>query len=268
MWVDSHCHLNHKNFDGADPSDIVANAKACGVGAMVNISCQITGDFPTVLKTAQSHDSVWCSVGTHPHDAGLSGEKAVTLGALVGLARSDKKIIAIGESGLDYFYNKSPHDDQQASFRKHIRACLETDLPLIIHARDADEDIIRIMREEAGDKNQKGLRGVMHCFSSGAELARQSLDFGFYLSFSGIVTFKSARDLQGIATNAPLDRILVETDAPFLAPMPHRGKTNTPAYVAHTGAFMAELHGMSPEDMARITSENFYTLFRTAKGFT
>jgi TatD DNase family protein len=265
MWIDSHCHLNHKNFGGGDPAETVAQARDAGVDGMVNISCQIRGDFPLVLKTAQDHENVWCTVGTHPHDAGKAAELAVTLGELLTLAKSDSKIIGIGESGLDYYYDFSPREEQMVSFRKHIQACLETDMPLIVHARDADADIIRIMREEAGQHNEAGLRGVMHCFSSGAALAAQAVEFGFYLSFSGILTFKAADELRSIAKNAPLDRVLVETDAPFLAPVPYRGKMNIPAYVTHTGKKLAALHDISPTEMARITTKNFFTLFDRVK---
>lgn len=265
MWIDSHCHLNHAKFEGARPSDIVAQAREAGIDGMVNISCQIHGDFQTVLKTAQSHENVWCTVGTHPHDAGKPEELGVSLKDLVELARSDGNIVGIGESGLDYYYDFSPREDQENSFRKHIQACLETDLPLVIHARDADADIIRVMREEAGHHNDAGLRGVMHCFSSGPGLAEESLAFGFYLSFSGIITFQSAEELRAIAAKTPLDCLLVETDAPYLAPVPYRGKTNMPAYVPHTGAKLAELHDVSAYEMAKVTTANFFRLFDKAR---
>lgn len=263
MWIDSHCHLNHdRNAEGDTPSAIVARAKAAGVEGMVNINCRIVEEFPTILATAKAHDGVWCSVGTHPHDAGLEEEKAVTLDQLIAIANSDDKIIGIGESGLDYFYDNSPRADQEDSFRKHIRACLTTDLPLIVHARDADDDIIRIIRSENPDKK---LRGVMHCFSSGPKLAEDALEEGFYISLSGIVTFKKSTELQDIAKRVPLDRILVETDAPFLAPMPHRGKTNEPAFVTHTGTFVADLKNIDANSMAKTTADNFFTLFHKAK---
>lgn len=263
MWIDSHCHLNHdRNAEGDTPDAIVARAKAAGVSGMVNINCQIVAEFPTILSTVKKFDNVWCSVGTHPHDAGVEAEKAVTLDELIALARSDEKIIGIGESGLDYFYDNSPRADQEESFRKHIRACIEADLPLIVHARDADADIIRVIRSENPDKK---LRGVMHCFSSGPKLAEDALEEGFYISLSGIVTFKKSTELQDIIRTVPLDRLLVETDAPFLAPMPYRGKTNEPAYVAHTGAFGAELKNVDVESFAKITTENFFTLFNKAR---
>lgn len=262
MWIDSHCHLTHERFEqDSTAQELVQRAGQAGVAGMVNISCQITGDFPQVLATAQKFDNVWCSVGTHPHDAGQDSEKIISQSRLVELARSSPKIIGIGETGLDYYYDNSPREDQHESFRKHIRACIETDLPLIVHSRDAEADTMRLIREEGAGTN---LSGVMHCFSSGPKLAEDALDFGFYLSFSGIVTFKKAVELQDIAKNTPLDRILVETDAPFLAPEPYRGKLNEPAYVTRTGQFLAGLKGKSEAEMARVTTENFYQLFQRA----
>ena len=263
MWIDSHCHLNHENNAHGDlPSAIIARAKSGGVDGMVNISTEIKGDFESVLKTAKAHENVWCTVGTHPHEAGLEAEKAVTLEELITLAKRDEKIVGIGESGLDYFYDNSPREDQAASFRKHIQACIETDLPLVVHSRDAEEDTLKIICEEGGAK--AGLRGVMHCFSSGRILAEGALEEDFYISFSGIVTFKKSTQLQEIAKTIPKDRILVETDAPFLAPMPFRGKINEPAYVAHTGQFLADLLEMDVKDFARLTTENFFRLFNKA----
>ncbi len=264
MWIDSHCHLTHERMGEAyTPEQLVENAKENGVEGMLNISCQITGDFPQVLETAQKFNNVWCTIGTHPHDAGAESEKAISRAELVKMALSEPKIVGIGETGLDYYYDNAPREDQEASFRKHLQACIETDLPIIIHARDADEDIARIMFEEEGAGT--GLGGVMHCFSSGGELAQKALDFGFYISFSGIVTFKQADELREIAKNVPLDRILGETDAPFLAPAPHRGKTNQPAYVVHTGEVLAELHDISKENLAKHSKNNFFKLFDKAK---
>ena len=262
MWIDSHCHLNHEKFGENTPEKLVETARAGGVDSMLTISCRISDEFPDILKLAKQFDNVWCSVGTHPHDAGDEKEKSVTKDDLVNLAKSDAKIIGIGESGLDYYYNNSSKDDQIASFRKHIRACIETDLPLIIHARDADEDIAKILKEEGQGTN---LKGVMHCFSSGPKLAEEALNMGFYISFSGILTFKKAQELQEIAANVPLHRLLVETDAPYLAPEPYRGKTNEPAYVVHTGQKLAELHNITAENMAKQTTDNFYRLFDKAQ---
>lgn len=262
MWIDSHCHLNHERTGGEAPEEIVARAKFAGVDGMLSICCEIDKELPSLLATVKPMQNVWCSIGTHPHDAGVEAEKAVTLQRLIDTANSDDKIIGIGESGLDYYYDNSPRDDQEASFRKHIRACLATGLPLIVHARDADDDIIRVIREENPDKK---LTGVMHCFSSGAKLAEEALKEGFYISFSGIVTFKKSTELQSIARTVPLDRILVETDAPFLAPEPHRGKTNEPAFVNYTGRFVANLLNLDEKEFAQRTKNNFFSLFTKAK---
>jgi TatD DNase family protein len=262
MWIDSHCHLNHaKLAEAGTPEQVVENARAGGVESMLTICCRVADEFPEVLATAKKFPNVWCTIGTHPHDASKPGELALTQDQLVEKSLSDPKIVGIGETGLDYFYKNSTPEDQHVSFRKHIRACIEADMPMVVHARDADEDIAKIIKEE----NKSGkLRGVMHCFSSGRKLAEEALDFGFYISFSGILTFKQAEDLRAIARDVPKDRLLVETDSPYLAPMPHRGKTNQPAYVAHTGAVLAEIHGVSPEEMARITKQNFFSLFKRA----
>ncbi len=264
MWIDSHCHLNHARTDASDtPESIATRAQSAGVDGMISICCEIATEFPTLLSTVRPLKNIWCSIGTHPHDAGLAAEKAIAQEQIVALAQSDDKIVGIGESGLDYFYDNSPRADQEDSFRKHIRACIETGLPLIVHARDADDDIIRIIRDE--NRGGARVRGVMHCFSSGPLLAEQALEEGFYISFSGIVTFKKSTALQDIAKTVPLDRILVETDAPFLAPEPYRGKTNEPAYVTHTGAYLAKLLGMDAAALAAQTTENFFTLFDKAK---
>lgn len=263
MWIDSHCHLNHERIiDHGSPSELVDRARLAGVGGMVNICCRVADEFPAILATAQSLSNVWCTVGTHPHDAGKPKEQAITLQQLVALARSDTRIIGIGESGLDYYYTYSGVEEQKACFRKHIQACIETDLPLIVHARDADADVMQIIREEGAGTR---LKGLLHCFSSGRAMAEEALDFGFYISFSGIVTFKQATELQAIARDIPMDRILVETDAPFLAPIPLRGQTNEPAYVTHTGVYVSGLKGVSADEMAKTTTENFFRLFDKAK---
>lgn len=262
MWIDSHCHLTHHYItEQGTPEQLVNRAKENGVDGMVNICCRMSDEFPQIIDTARQFENVWCSVGTHPHDAGNENEQSVTIDQICKLA-NDPNVIGIGESGLDYYYDNSPRDEQQASFRKHIQACIKTGLPLIIHARDADEDIIRILQEEGAGTD---LKGVMHCFSSGPQLAEYALEIGFYISFSGIVTFKKADELRAIALTVPKDRILVETDAPFLAPVPFRGKTNEPAYVKHTGEFLAEHLGMTSEDFANQTTNNFFSLFDTAQ---
>lgn len=260
MWIDSHCHLNHvKNSD--TPQSLVDAARAAGVEGILTICCRIADEFPEVLSIAQSFPDVWCTIGTHPHEASKETEKAISEETLVALALSDPKIIGIGETGLDYYYNYSTPEDQATSFRKHIRACIEADMPMVVHARDADDDIMTIIREEGAGT---ALTGVMHCFSSGRKMAEEALDFGFYISFSGIVTFRQSDELRAIAKDVPLDRILVETDAPFLAPGKYRGKTNQPAYVHETGCTLAEVHSVSHETIARHSKENFFSLFRRA----
>ena len=262
MYIDSHCHLNHdrlQHLGGA--GQVVLNAHDADVGGMLTICCRISDEFPDVLAVARAHDRVWCSIGTHPHEASDPAEQAITLDDLVRMARSDPKIVGIGESGLDYFYKHSTPEDQDVSFRKHIRACIETDLPLIVHSRDAEDDTMRIIREEdAGTR----LKGVMHCFSSKPSMGFDALDFGFYISFSGIVTFPKSIELQEFCKQVPLDRILIETDAPYLAPAPHRGAINQPALVPHTCAFIAALKNLPVEDVARASTDNFFTLFDKA----
>jgi TatD DNase family protein len=262
MWIDSHCHLNHaKLAEIGTPDEIVANAKSAGVKGMLTICCRIKSEFPDILAIAKKHENVWCTIGTHPHDASKPDEIAVTHDELVKLAKSDPKIVGIGESGLDYYYTYSTPEDQAESFRKHIRACIETDLPLVVHARDADEDIAKILKEEGAGAN---LRGVMHCFSSGRKLAEAALDMGFYISFSGIVTFKQADELRDIAKDVPVERVLIETDAPYLAPIPYRGKTNQPAFVIETGKFLADFYKLDEETMASHSNKNFFSLFNRA----
>ncbi len=200
-------------------------------------------------------------MGTHPHDAAEANDALITQEELSDMVYKDSKIIAIGETGLDYYYDNSPREEQKESFRKHIRSSLETGLPLIIHTRDAEEDTVRILQEEGGDK----INAVLHCFTGTRDLADKALDMGMYISFSGIVTFKKSTDLQEVAKMVPNDRFLVETDAPFLAPVPYRGKTNQPAHVIETGKFVANLKSISEEDCARYSKENFFRLFGRAR---
>lgn len=263
MWIDSHCHLNHKGIAEKGPiSSLVESAKRNAVDGMLTICCRMSEEIDELLEITNAHHNVWCSIGTHPHDAGKEDEKRFSAQKIAEIANAHEKIIALGETGLDYFYDHAPREDQAASFRKHIHACLETDLPMVVHTRDAEQDTYDIMREEGAGK---GLRGVMHCFSSSQWLAERALELGFYISFSGIVTFPKAQELRETAKIVPLDKILVETDAPFLAPVPFRGKVNEPAYVAKTGDFLAEFYGKTTEEFARITTENFYRLFNKAK---
>jgi len=257
MLVDSHCHLDFETFD-ADREDVFARARSAGVGALVTI-CTRLSRFDEVLALAAPRLNVFCSVGIHPHQ--VAEEERATVERLVELARHPK-VVGIGETGLDYFYDRSPRDDQKTSFRAHIHAARETGLPLIVHTRDADDDMAAILTEEA---EQGAFPGVLHCFSSGRALAEAALGLGFYISLSGIVTFRNAEDLRAIARDLPLDRLLVETDSPFLAPVPLRGKRNEPAFVVHTAEAVAALKGVTPEALARTTTENFRRLFTKAQ---
>lgn len=259
--VDSHCHLDFDDFSEEGVAAVVARAQEAGIGHMVTICCRVAEFENRILPIAEAHDAVDCSVGTHPHQAGETPERTVTTAQLVSYAKHPK-VVGIGESGLDYYYDTAPREEQAESFRIHIRAALESDLPLIIHARDADDDIARILREETAGAP---LRAVLHCFSSGRGLAEAGLDMGLYVSMSGIVTFKNAEDLRGILRDVPLDRLLVETDSPYLAPVPKRGKRNEPAFVAHTAAFVADVKSVTADVLTTTTTDNFYTLFSKAK---
>ena len=254
MLIDSHCHLDFPEL-AADRDGLLTRAQAAGVGLMVTISTRVKR-FEEVRAIAEANANVYCSVGTHPHNA--SEERDVTVAELVRLAEHPK-VVAIGEAGLDYHYDHSPRDVQAESFRTHIAAARETGLPLVIHAREADEDIAAILEEES---RHGAFPFVLHCFTSGADLARRGLALGGYISFSGVLTFKNAEALRTIAAEAPLDRLLVETDAPYLAPEPCRGRVNEPAYVTHTGARLGEVRGVSREEIAAVTTENFFRLFR------
>ncbi len=229
--------------------------------AMLVINCRIVEELPTLLDAVHSHENLWCTVGTHPHDAGDENEKLITEENIIDIINTHKKIIGVGESGLDYHYNFSSPEDQHISFRKHIRVCRDLDIPLVVHAREADDDIIRLIREET---NGKGVRGIMHSFSSSEKMCMEALELGFHISFSGMITFKNAQNLRDIAAKVPLERLLVETDAPYLAPEPYRGKINQPAYVPHTGKILAQLKNISSEEMAMQTTENFFNLFERA----
>jgi TatD DNase family protein len=257
MLVDSHCHLDFDSFD-ADRDDVLRRAFDAGVGTMVTI-CTRLSRFEDIRAIAERDDRLWCSVGIHPHQ--VAEEEAVTLAGLIERA-AHPKVIGIGETGLDYFYDHSPRADQAASFRIHIAAARETGLPLIVHTRDADAEMAAILREEAG---KGAFPCVLHCFSSGRALAEAALSLGFYISLSGIVTFRNADELRAIARDVPLDRLLVETDSPFLAPVPERGKRNEPAFVVHTAAKVAEIRGIEPDILARASTDNFFRLFAKAR---
>ncbi|KQT83481.1 TatD family hydrolase [Aurantimonas sp. Leaf443] len=251
--VDSHCHLDFPDFETERPA-LVERAKAAGVGLMVTISTYVTKVERLTAITDQFAE-VYSSIGTHPHNAAAEPEASVA--ELVALSRAEK-CVAIGEAGLDYHYDKAPRDVQARVFRNHIAAARETQLPLVIHARDADEDMRRILEEESG---KGAFPFLLHCFSSGRDLARTGLDLGGTLSFSGILTFKTSQTIRDVAAAAPLDRILVETDAPYLAPPPHRGKRNEPAYVRQTAQVLADVRGVDLTAIAEATSDNFFRLF-------
>jgi TatD DNase family protein len=256
MLIDSHCHLDFPDFQTRLP-EVLAAASAAGVGRMVTISTHVAR-FETYRALAEAHEGVFFTVGTHPHNAGV--EPDVPASRLVELS-GHPRCVAIGEAGLDYHYDKSPRDVQRHVFRTHIEAARETGLPLVIHARNADDEMIEILADEM---RRGRFSAVLHCFSSGAELARVGVELGLYVSFSGILTFKNSEEIRRIAASVPRDRLLVETDAPYLAPVPYRGKTNEPAYVAHTADVLAEVVGISGREIAEITTANFYRLFSKA----
>jgi TatD DNase family protein len=253
MLVDSHCHLDFPDF-ADERAAIVERAAAAGVARMVTISTRVRR-FPDVLAIAEAFDAVYCSVGTHPHNA--AEEPDVTADELVRLS-AHPKVVAIGEAGLDYHYDKSPRDAQARGFRTHIAAARRTGLPLVIHARNADADMAAILEEET---QQGAFPFILHCFSSGRELSEIGVRLGGYVSFSGILTFKNSGELRDIAASVPHDRLLVETDAPYLAPMPCRGKRNEPAYVAQTAVVLAKTIGVSETEIAKITTDNVFRLF-------
>ncbi|HEY6754463.1 MAG TPA: TatD family hydrolase [Pseudolabrys sp.] len=253
MIVDSHCHLDFPDFS-TELDAVVARARAAGIGRIVTISTRVKR-HAQVLAIAERFPDVFCSVGTHPHYA--DEELDIDAKALVALAQHPK-IVAIGEAGLDYFRNNSPRDAQAAGFRQHIAAARETGLPLVIHSRDCDADMAQILREESG---KGAFPAVLHCFTGGRELAFSAIELGHYVSFTGILTFKNSDALRAIAAALPADRILVETDAPYLAPLPYRGKRNEPAYVAETSKVLAEVRGVPVNEIAQQTTENFFRLF-------
>lgn len=258
MYVDSHCHINFPELAERMP-DILAKMEENGVTHALCVSVDLP-DFPQVLALAEQYPHIYASVGVHPDYADTPEP---TMEQLVALADHDK-IIAIGETGLDYFRLKGDLEWQRERFRQHIRASRICRKPLIIHTRAAAEDTIRILQEEGAGIGQGGVAGVMHCFTESLEVAQAAVELGFYISFSGILTFKSAKELQAVAKALPLERILIETDSPYLAPAPHRGKTNEPGFVRHVGEFLADLKGVSVKEVQEKTTENFFTLFKFA----
>jgi TatD DNase family protein len=257
MLVDSHCHLNYKGIV-EQQAEVLARARERGVTAMLNISTR-ESEWDEVLGLAEQESDVWASVGIHPHEA--DGHTGVDATKLIGRA-ANPRVIGIGETGLDYYYDHSDRAQQRASFREHIQAARETGLPIIVHTRDAEGDTAQILSEEMAVGEYTG---VIHCFTASADFARIALGLGFYISLSGIVTFKNAADLQDVAKWLPADRMLVETDAPFLAPVPHRGRTGEPGFVADTARFIANLRGEGEDALAAQTAENFYRLFSKAR---
>jgi len=252
--VDHHCHLDFPQL-ADDVNGVLSRAREAGVGVIVTISTRIRR-FAEILAIAEAHQNVYCSVGTHPHNA--DEELDIPLEEIVRLSEHPK-VVAIGEAGLDYYYKRSTPDSQAEGFRRHIAAARTTGLPLEIHTRDAEEDTGRILEEEYA---KGAFPAILHCYTGGPELVARALRLGLYVSFSGVVSFKKSDSLRAIAKSIPLDRLLIETDAPFLAPVPYRGKTNEPAYVAHTAIAIAEARDLSADNLADATTENFYRLFK------
>lgn len=253
MLVDSHCHLDFPEF-APELDAVVERARAAGVRTCVSIGTKLP-NFPNVRAVAERFADVWCSVGIHPHEA--EKEPLDAPGVLIAHALHPK-VVGIGESGLDYYYEHSPREAQRVNFRHHIEAARQTGLPLIVHTRDADDDTIAILADEMA---RAPFTGLLHCFTGTRRLAEAALALGMYISVSGIATFKNSGELRDVLKDVPRERLLVETDAPFLAPMPLRGKRNEPSFVVHTAAMLAGLHGVSADEIAHLTTENFFRLF-------
>jgi TatD DNase family protein len=256
MFIDSHCHLVYKGLV-EDQASVLGRARAAGVSGMLNISTR-ESEWDAVVGVAEREADVWASVGIHPHEADAHPE--IDAAKLIARA-AHPRVIAIGETGLDYYYDKSDREQQRTSFRAHIVAARETGLPLIVHTRDAEDDTAEILADEMG---KGAYTGVIHCFTASQDFADKALNLGLYISISGIVTFKNAKDLQASAATIPNDRLLIETDAPFLAPVPHRGKSCEPAFVADTAHFLSELRGVNVETLAEQSRVNFFNLFTKA----
>ncbi len=257
MLIDSHCHLDYYRADEIDA--VLARATVAGVGEMVTIGTRLSWS-QDMLALAEAHPNVWCTLGTHPHNA---AEHPVPTANDIAALTLHQRCIGIGEAGLDYFYDKAPRDVQQACFRAHVQAAALTGLPLVIHARDADDDMINILQNEWNNSGK--FKFLLHCFSSGRGLAEAALALGGYVSFSGILTFPKSLEIREIARDIQVERLLVETDSPYLAPVPFRGKRNEPAWVAHTARVLAEVKGITPEALAEQTTRNFRRLFEKAR---
>jgi TatD DNase family protein len=253
VLVDSHCHLDFPDF-ASELDAVVARARAAGIGRIVTISTRVH-KFTQLLAVAEKFPEIFCSVGTHPHNA--HEELDIDAKALIALTKNHK-VVAIGEAGLDYHYDNSPRDAQAQGLRQHIAAARETGLPLVIHSRDCDADMAKILEDETG---KGAFQAVLHCFTGSRDLAMRAIDLGHYVSFTGILTFKNSQGLRDIARELPADRILVETDAPYLAPLPYRGKRNEPAFVTETAKVLADARSVSADEIARTTTENFFRLF-------
>ena len=257
MFVDSHAHIDGPEFDG-DREQVIERAQAAGVSAILNVG---TGDphsgaFERAIQLGRSHASIYTAIGTHPHDARFYNDEAEA--KTRALIQNGERVVAWGEIGLDFHYDNSPRDVQIDVFKRQLRAARELDLPVIIHTREAESETIDILKS---DYDGGGRRGVFHCFSGSDDLAKRALEIGFMISFSGIVTFKKAEELRNIARQVPLDRLLIETDCPYLTPVPHRGKRNEPAYVVEVARYLAGLHGLEVEELAHVTTENFMRFF-------
>src|SRR5438477_1252503 len=256
-FIDSHCHIDGPEYD-ADREEVIARALDAGVTTMLNVG---TGDpnsgaFERAVELAENHENIYAAIGVHPHDAKLFDDAAET--RLTDLVKQSSKVIAWGEIGLDYHYDHSPRDVQREVFRRQLRIARSLNLPVVIHSREADEDTLNILRDELSDYRRAG---VLHCFGGSFEMARDAIELGFHVSFAGNLTFKKAEDLRDIARQLPLERLLVETDCPYLTPVPYRGKRNEPARVLETAKCLAGIHERSPDEMGRITTENFARLF-------
>lgn len=257
-FVDSHCHIDGPEYD-ADREEVIARARAAGVTAMLNVGTgdPRSGGFERAVGLAEKHDEIYAAVGVHPHDAKLWDDSSEQ--RLTDLVRLSKRVIGWGEIGLDYHYDHSPRDEQREVFRRQLRLAQLANLPVVIHSREADDDTISILREEL-PAYEPG--GVMHCFGGSLDMARSAIELGFFISFAGNLTFKKADELRDIARQLPLERLLIETDCPYLTPVPFRGRRNEPARVIETARCLGEIHGRELEEIGRVTTENFFRLFR------
>lgn len=258
-FVDSHCHIDGEQFD-ADREEVIQRAREAGVAAMLNIGTGSpnSDSFEKTIELAETHENIFASIGIHPHDAKEYDDKAEE--KLINLAKSSRNVIAWGEIGLDFYYDHSPRGIQEAVFRRQIHVARELDLPIIIHTRDANDETVKILIEECNYQDFRG--GIMHCFGGTAEMAESLMKIGFLISFAGNVTFKKAENLRDAARVVPLDKLLIETDCPYLAPVPMRGKRNEPGFVRHTAEFLADFYGVEHEKLANQTTENFKNFFR------